>query len=426
MFLDNIINDPDTKPYQIPPLTKTPLVRKLQEKIKQILSTDQKKSFAFVYLPEIVSRLEEWKKNLNRIKPFYAIKCNSDPEILRLMANNEDFGFDCASAKEIKQILTLGVDPNRIIFAHPCKPKSDILFAKQNKVKKTTFDSIEELDKISSIYPEAELVLRIKTEDQSSFFPLSTKFGANIADVEKILDHALKLKLNVIGVAFHVGSNCQESSPYIKALENCYNIFEMAKKKDIQMRLIDIGGGFPGAGEEISNTSNKGRFLDFSKDISEKISELFGEGNIEFIAEPGRYFATTTTTLVLEVISKRLVVDENEKKKFQYFIGDGLYGCLNNIALDHCEPRAYLVRKLRSDNEKEVFQSSLFGPTCCSMDCVAKSIMLPELYVGDWLVFYNMGSYTCSIATSFNQCFLEDFYYFSDEKDDILHYQIQK
>lgn len=36
----------------------------------------------------------------------------------------------------------------------------------------------------------------------------------------------------------------------------------------------------------------------------------------------------------------------------------------------------------------------MWGPTCDSMDCITRTANLPELQIGDWLVFDDMGAYT--------------------------------
>lgn len=63
-----------------------------------------------------------------RVWPYYAVKCNPDNVMVRVLAAL-GCGFDCASAKEMKQVLALGVDPDRIVFAHPCKRPADLAFA---------------------------------------------------------------------------------------------------------------------------------------------------------------------------------------------------------------------------------------------------------------------------------------------------------
>lgn len=50
----------------------------------------------------------------------------------------------------------------------------------------------------------------------------------------------------------------------------------------------------------------------------------------------------------------------------------------------------------------EKFLSSLWGPTADSYDLILKKVMLPELHIGDWLVWKDMGAYSIAVATTFN------------------------
>ena len=96
-----------------------------------------------------------------------AVKCNNEPAILDLLAKH-GLGFDCASKGEIQTILNLGVPPNRIIFANPCKQTSHVKYASANSVSMMTFDNEQELHKIKSTYPDAQLVIRIRVDDSKS------------------------------------------------------------------------------------------------------------------------------------------------------------------------------------------------------------------------------------------------------------------
>jgi ornithine decarboxylase len=59
-------------------------------------------------------------------------------------------------------------------------------------------------------------------------------------------------------------------------------------------------------------------------------------------------------------------------------------GCVFTlIAIDcHSLPPSSLIASL----------ITVFGPTCDSMDCVFKDVMLPQLRVGDWLLFPHFGA----------------------------------
>lgn len=63
-----------------------------------------------------------------------------------------------------------------------------------------TFDNKDELYKIRRIVPDAQLVLRILTDDSKSLCKLGTKFGASLECTGELLATARELGLNVIGV----------------------------------------------------------------------------------------------------------------------------------------------------------------------------------------------------------------------------------
>lgn len=54
--------------------------------------------------------------------------------------------------------MALGVGPDRIIYANPCKTPSFITFAAARGVKRMTFDNEMELEKSKNLCPDAEYV----------------------------------------------------------------------------------------------------------------------------------------------------------------------------------------------------------------------------------------------------------------------------
>ena len=81
-----------------------------------------------------------------------------------------------------------------------------------------------------------------------------------------------------------------------------------------------------------------------------------------------------------------------------------MYGSFNCILFDHqvVHPQV-LIRSsgpVRS-NEKQ-YTSSVWGPTCDSIDCLARETRLPLLEDGDWLFWENMGAYSICAASQFN------------------------
>ena len=350
-------------------------------------------AFYIVDLGEILEQFKQWKTYLPRIETFYAVKCCPNPMILKTLAVL-GCGFDCASKAEIIKITDLNVPTNRIIYANPVKDPQYIKFARSQNVDVMTFDNEVELYKIKLYHPYAKLVLRIKTDDSNSTLKFSTKFGCTLADAKLFMEKAKSLELAIIGVSFHVGSKCNDTATWSNTLRDAREVFEMGAAAGMNMHLLDIGGGFPGTTKDSLAT-----FEDMAKAINESIDTHFSDvEDLRIIAEPGRYFSAKTHTLVFNVIGKRKIVTEEGETTFQYYMNEGVYGSFNCIIFDGANPEITAFNK-RSDKK---YKSTIFGPTCDSMDTMTRSAELPELGVGEWCYVEDFGAYTQAAASTFN------------------------
>lgn len=200
-------------------------------------------AFFVADLGDVYRQHLRWKKHLGRVIPHFAVKCNPDPMVIKLLAALGT-GFDCASKSEIEVVLNAGVDPSRIIYAQPCKTKSYLRYTAKENVKQMTFDNSDELYKIKAIFPDAELYLRIFTDDSQSLCRLSQKFGAHMDTAPELLALAKELDLNIAGVAFHVGSGASDPSAFLKAVSDARSIFDQAIALGFNPHTLDVGGGF--------------------------------------------------------------------------------------------------------------------------------------------------------------------------------------
>ena len=184
----------------------------------------------------------QWVQILPRVEPFYAIKCNPNPQLVEYLSKMPNIGFDCASSAELSLALNLDTPEDKIIYANPCKGISHLKFAKENGIKMMTFDNESELHKIKSIFPETELVIRIMVEEFGSACSFKEKFGASLKDAEQLVRLAKSLSMNVIGVSFHVGSGCKNPNAYYHAIKNCRQLFNFAKEElDFEFHFLDLG-----------------------------------------------------------------------------------------------------------------------------------------------------------------------------------------
>lgn len=328
-----------------------------------------------IELSKIKDTYDLWRQYLPEIDVHYAMKCNPSKIILKEI-NRLGIKFDCASKQEIIDALEF-TTPNNIIYANPCKFPQHISYAKDMNIPLTVVDCECEMYKMKELYPECKLLLRIAVNDQDSQCAFSKKFGCKMNDIKKLLILSKELDLNIVGFSFHVGSGCTNPSLYYEALCDCKTSTIIATSLGIQIDIIDIGGGF-----------NKSNFIACAQEIKRGM-QLFREK--KFISEVGRFLVEQTHTLFLHVICKKI----NNKRI--YYLDDGVYGSLNCKIFDHAKP----ILKTFKDHT-QLFDSTLFGPTCDSFDLIEENILLPELEVGDILYIENFGAYTSASASSFN------------------------
>jgi ornithine decarboxylase len=58
------------------------------------------------------------------------------------------------------------------------------------------------------------------------------------------MDHCKALKLDLIGVSYHVGSGCTDIPTYLSAVHLARRTFDEADKRGFKFTLLDIGGGW--------------------------------------------------------------------------------------------------------------------------------------------------------------------------------------
>lgn len=379
-------------------------------------------SFLVTNLNSIVAQFNEWKKELPMVEPFYAVKCNPDPAIVRLLASL-GCNFDCATMGEIQLVLnglgeelSFGGHKNKaarsIVYANPAKMEHMLSFAIDHGVKMTVFDGEDELHKIAKVGGHGmQLLLRLTTDDQASVCRFSKKFGCPVAEAPRLMDVAKSLGLNVAGVSFHVGSGCGDSAAYTTALKDARSVFDYGASIGFDnMFIVDIGGGFPG---DAGGYGGPGMptFKDLAAAIREGLTAFTAThpapSALRFIAEPGRYFVSASTAIVTKIYSRK----GGDSTVQALYCDDGVYGSFNNVVYDHALPvpkrLASYLQELCGDGYKEKeaeLPSAVFGPTCDGLDqmCSLENTRLPRCEVGDWLIWENQGAYTHTASFVFN------------------------
>ena len=344
---------------------------------------------------QLLKKYFEFINYLPRVQVYYAVKANSDPDIVKTLYE-AGCSFDVASMSEFRvvyeNIRTLPEKErqdfiwNKIIYANPIKAMETLEELNQFKPL-VTYDNYEEIQKIKKHAPHAGLVLRIKVPNTGAMVELSSKFGASPTEALDLIEAAHLNGLTVEGLSFHVGSQTTNIDNYHNALELTSLIFKTAWSRGFnKLKILDIGGGFP-----VTYDQEVTPFKELAKILNRSFDKLFPK-HIEIIAEPGRFLVATAATCVAKIISRTV-----REGKLCYYINDGVYHTFSGIIFDHCSYHLQAFKK----GPTQI--CSVFGPTCDALDTISLAEELPQnLAIGDLLYCENIGAYSHASSTHFN------------------------
>ncbi|HMF30437.1 MAG TPA: type III PLP-dependent enzyme [Candidatus Lokiarchaeia archaeon] len=336
---------------------------------------------------------ETFRAQFPRIQPFYSIKANPEPEIVRTLF---DLGanFDVASGPEFQLLLNvIGNDPdlgdflsNHVIMANTIKSVETLELVDPYNLL-MTYDNPEELKKIAEHCPHARLVLRIVVPNKRSIVELSSKFGAMPKNAPNLIQEALDIGLPVEGLSYHVGSQCNNLENFTRAASLAANIFNRVEAKNLncELKVLDIGGGYPAPYD-----ANSLPVTTLATALNPLLDKLFPP-SVKIIAEPGRYMVATAATSVSKIIGKAV-----RKGLMFYYIDDGVYNTFSGKIYDH---QTFTFHAFRDGSN---LPSAVVGPTCDALDKISLNESLPDLSVGERLYSENVGAYTNCSASTFN------------------------
>jgi ornithine decarboxylase len=328
-------------------------------------------------------KLRRFIRAMPRVRPHYAMKANPHPRVLETI-RDERAGFEIASIAELNTRLALGIQPRTILYSNPVKPRAHVEYAARRGVEWYVADCIEEIGKIVSVAPRAQICLRIEAPNAGNDWPLFGKFGATITEARNIVLAAATLGADLAGVMFHVGSQCRNPENWRVGLQRARLVFDLALSAGLTPRLVDIGGGFPvPLAKPIPSIEAIG-------DVVNAALDAFPD-RVRIVAEPGRYLVSDAGYSVCRVLG----TCRRGGKHWMYWDA-GKFGGL----LEATEGMKY---QILTERIGAPVKWQIGGPTCDSIDIVLRNEELPgDLREGDLIYLRNAGAYTTAYASQFN------------------------
>ncbi|MDP2630975.1 MAG: hypothetical protein Q8P56_06255 [Candidatus Uhrbacteria bacterium] len=286
-----------------------------------------------------------------------------------------------------KRLGYAGVD---IIFNGPYKRDGDLLQAVNDNCM-LNIDNWEELERLDSLMLKhsrhAFVGLRLNVNHGREDSKPWSRFGFNIENgeaYETLFKVKRRLKnIAIHGIHLHIGTNIEDPLQYkLMAEKTAGLIAEIRKKLDIEIKYVDLGGGFPVYGNRLfgNKVSNVPQIEDYIHAIVAPIRRSPAQPLV--LLEPGRFLVAEGICLLTTVVSGKKInniptvtVDSSTSFLREASFIDHKISALKPVAADDC------------------FPTVVFGYSCTQHDILGQA-KLPILGKGDILAIHNVGAYS--------------------------------
>ncbi|MBW3564451.1 MAG: diaminopimelate decarboxylase [Acidobacteria bacterium] len=342
------------------------------------------------------------------IRPFYAMKANSNVSILSMFAE-AGFGCDAVSPGEILLARAAGFEGSDIWFTCSNVSDEDLRFVAVEPRVIINLNSFSELERVVSLGIRNKISLRVNTEVGAGHHKdvvtggFGVKFGFEIEDLPVARREAADAGLKITGLHAHIGSGIESIDPLLESAR----------------RLIELSGDFPhlevlnfGGGLSVPYRPGEQEFPidEYGAALTGLMREVLRDRGISGIIEPGRYLVAASGSLITRVTARRLSHEYTWigcDTGFNHLVRPSRYGAYHHILNGSRGSDDWLRTKVSEEWDPR-HGVLVAGNLCESGDLFTREgdelrpRPMPETAVGDLLVFCDTGAYGFSMGSHYN------------------------
>ena len=383
--------------------------------ISEVRVTDLAKEYGtplYVYDESLLkdtalSFLHAFQSNIFKTRIIYASKASSFIALLQLY-QKLGLSIDVVSEGELYTALKAGVCPDNIIFHGNNKLDEELEMAIDSGVATIVLDNFDEAKRLSKILEEKNRVVSvllrvnpgveahthdyIKTATSDSKFGIGIKNGAALETLKAI--HQLPF-LQLKGIHSHIGSQIFSSQSFIEASKILLDFIEICKDNDLDISIVNLGGGF---GVYYTEEDTPFDIPEFLKKLSAILEEELSIRKLkleEVWLEPGRSLVNESGTTLYEIGDIKKIDNEANYAFINGGMGDNL-----RVSLYGAKYEAVIANRL---NEASQALWRVAGKYCESGDVLLRDIPLANPQKRDILAVLRTGAYTFSMFSNYNR-----------------------
>ncbi|MDE0692475.1 MAG: diaminopimelate decarboxylase [Gammaproteobacteria bacterium] len=351
---------------------------------------------AYIYSwPAIEARYREMEAALAVVRGQirYAVKANGSLAILSRLAGL-GAGFDIVSGGELERVMRSGGSPAKVVFSGVGKSTVEIDFAIKAGIECFNVESASELSRIEArarlLGRRAPVSVRVNPDVDPGTHPYiatglkHSKFGVPASVALDLYTRAAESDaLSVVGIDCHIGSQITAAAPFAMALERLLELAGRLAGQGINVRHIDIGGGFGVCYRDEQPFDLKG--------FADTLAPQLASTDLTVLVEPGRSLVADAGILLTRI-------------EYLKATGERQFAVVDAAMNDLIRPALYDawhgVEKVGNGAGERALWD-IVGPVCESGDFLAHERDL-ELAEGDLLAIRSAGAYGFSQSSNYN------------------------
>lgn len=333
---------------------------------------------------------------------FYAVKANSDMEILKQLSGIVH-GFEAASLGEILKIREVS-SSIPILFGGPGKTDRELAGAIDNRVSLIHAESVHELQRINLLAEQrgttVQVLLRVNLRSTLPEATLAmggrpTQFGIDEEEVPEAIRLALSLPaIKLEGFHLHSISNNLDARRHAELVSlYCSRVRQWAEEFGLTVSVLNAGGGI---GVNYAELERQFDWDTFARELQNVLDEQAWDG-LQVLFEPGRYITAACGWYAAQVID----IKRNHGKHYAIVRGGTNHFRLP-VSWQHSHP--FEIVPLPNwpypfpRTELKNAEVTVVGQLCTPKDVLAKEAGVSRLRVGDVILFRYAGAYGWSIS----------------------------
>lgn len=307
------------------------------------------------------------------VKVTFSAKAN--PFLVEAALKKFD-GIEICSVGELCCALKNKADTKRIVYGGICKEMSDLDEMVHCGIRRFSVESYQQLGMLEKTAARHQVnvkaLLRISSGNQ---------FGMSASEYHKC-NTSQDLKYTTIsGIHFYPGTMRKTIDQIEKDFEKFQSLMGLLHMPDGQEIYYGAGIAFPyyDCDKSYDHWLLAGKISEHLNQLSRKYQVTYEAGRL-FAADAGVYIARVAE--LRNSGDKEYVIINGGRHQFTYY--GGLFGLGGRVPKISVFGQKQTGRKIKAD---------IVGALCTEGDLLAKEIELPEVGVGDYIVFHNAGAY---------------------------------